>query len=78
MVHKRSKDKLLQRQIRRAIYMRSFTDRIVCETVNRVSREEVLPFLSQPVYLSDVPDVLKGEVFVLDAVENNFPNILLT
>lgn len=42
MVHKRSKDKLLQRQIRRIIYLRSYDDRITCETVSQVSREDVL------------------------------------
>jgi hypothetical protein len=64
MVHKRSKDKLLQRQIRRTIYLRSFTDRLACETVSKVSREDVLSLLAQPVCLSDVPDVEKGEVLV--------------
>ena len=72
MVHKRSKDKLLQRQIRRMIYLRSFTDRIVCETVSKVSRQDVLSFLSEPVCVSDVPDVVKGEVLVDSRGQGSF------
>jgi hypothetical protein len=55
---------LLQRQIRRVIYLRSYDDRIACETVSQVSREDVLSLLAQPVCVSDVPDVEKGEVLV--------------
>ncbi|MGD0072520.1 MAG: hypothetical protein ABSB71_13290 [Candidatus Bathyarchaeia archaeon] len=72
MVHKRSKDKLLKRQIRRIIYASSFDDRIICETISQVSREEVLPLLAQPVRLSDVPDVEKGEVLVNSYGQGSF------
>jgi hypothetical protein len=64
MVHKRSQEKLLLRKIRRIIYSLSYNDRIICETVSKVSRREVLALLNQPVQLSDVPDVEKGEVLV--------------
>jgi hypothetical protein len=55
-------DKLLLRRVRRIIYSLSYDDRVVCETVSRVSREQVLGFIDQAVQLSDVPDVEKGEV----------------
>ncbi len=64
MVHKRSKDKLLQRQIRRIIYSQSYSDRLISETVSQISREDVMAFLDQPVCVSDVPDVENGEVLV--------------
>jgi hypothetical protein len=54
----------LQRQVRRIIFALSYTDRIVCETVSKTTREDVLAFLNKAVQLSDVPDVLKGEVLV--------------
>jgi len=64
MVHKRSRDKFLRRQIRRVIYLRSYDDRIACETVSKVSREDVLSLLAQPVCLGDAPNVEKGEILV--------------
>jgi hypothetical protein len=64
MVHKRSQEKLLLRKIRRIIYSLSYNDRIICETVSKVSRSDVLAFLNQAIQVSDVPDVEKGEVLV--------------
>lgn len=63
-MHKRSRERLLLRKVRRVIYSLSFNDRIVCETVSRVSHEEVLSFLTEVIRVSDVPDVEKGEVLV--------------
>lgn len=64
MVHKRSKDKLLQRQIRRIIYSQSYSDRLGSETVSQVSRIDVIALLDQHVCVSDVPDVENGEILV--------------
>ena len=64
MVHKRSRDKLLQRQIRRIIYSQSYSDNLASETVSQVSRIDVIALLNQPVCISDVPDVENGEILV--------------
>jgi hypothetical protein len=64
MVHKRSEKKLLLRKIRAIIYSLSYNDQIVCETVSKASRVDVLAFLNEAIQISDVPDVEKGEVLV--------------
>jgi hypothetical protein len=64
MVHKRSKDKLLLRKIHKIIINHSYNDRLICETVSRVTRQDVLAYLDEPVRVSDVPDVEKGEVLI--------------
>ena len=47
-------------------------DRLICETVNRVTRQDALAFLNEPVFISDVPDVEKGEVLVDSRVLGSF------
>jgi hypothetical protein len=74
-VHKRSKDKLLNRRIRRIIYDSSFKDRLICETVSRVTRQDVLAYLDEPVRVSDVPDVEKGEVLVDNRGTGSFQSL---
>jgi len=64
MVHRRSEKKLLLRKIRAVIYSLSYDDRLICETVSKVSRIDVLAFLDQAIQISDVPNVEKGEVLV--------------
>ena len=64
MVHRRSEEKLLLRKIRAIIYSLSYNDQIMCETVSKVSRQDVLAFLNVAICVSDVPDVEKGEVLV--------------
>jgi len=64
MVHKRSEHKLLLRRIRAIIYSLSYNDQIVCETVSKASRVDVLAFLNKAIQISDVPDIEKGEVLV--------------
>jgi hypothetical protein len=63
-LHKRNHRKLLLRKIRSIIYSLSYNDRILCETVSKVSRTDVLVFLNEAIQISDVPDVVKGEVLV--------------
>ena len=52
------------RKIRAIIYSLSYNDQIICETVSKASRVDVLAFLNQAIQISDVPDVEKGEVLV--------------
>ena len=72
MVHKRSEHKLLLRKIRAIIYSLSYNDRIVCETVSKVSRVDVLAFLNQVIQLSDVPNIDRGEVLVDSRGQGSF------
>jgi hypothetical protein len=62
MTHKRSKEKELERKVRRLVLVSSFHDRILCETVCRMSRAEVLALLDEPVEVGLVPELEKGEV----------------
>jgi hypothetical protein len=55
---------LLLRRIRALIYSLSYDDRLLCETVSKVSRSDVLAFLNQAIQMSDVPNIEKGEVLV--------------
>lgn len=55
---------MLLRKIRAIIYSLSYDDRIMCETVSKASRIDVLAFLNEAIQISDVPDVEKGEVLV--------------
>jgi hypothetical protein len=48
------------RRIRAIIYSLSYNDRILCETVSKVSRTDVLAFLNEAIRISDVPDVVKA------------------
>jgi hypothetical protein len=64
MVHEMSKQKLLLRKIRALIYSLSYNDVLLCETVSKVSRVDVLAFLKKAVQVSDMPDVEKGDVLV--------------
>jgi hypothetical protein len=72
MVHKRSQKKLLLRQIRRMICSQSYNDRVVCETVSKVSRDQVLAYIHEAIRLSDVPNVEKGEVLVDSRGQGSF------
>lgn len=64
-MHRRSKeDKLQLRKMRAIIFSRGFHDDVRCETVCIVSRSYVISLLNEPVQMSLVPDVEKGEVLV--------------
>jgi hypothetical protein len=75
MVHKRSEKKLLLRKIRGIIYSLSYNDQIMCETVSKVSRQDVLAFLNVAICVSDVPDVEKGEVLVDSRGRGSFQRV---
>ena len=64
MPHKRSLEKSQLRRVRRIIFNHAFSDRVRHETICRLTRSEVLELLNEPVLLSPVPDVEKGEVLI--------------
>jgi len=64
MPHKRSEEKLRMRRIRQIIFSKSVYDKNRAETVSRVSRLDVLGLLKEPLEVSVVPDVEKGEVLI--------------
>ena len=64
MVHKRSLEKSQLRRIERIIFNHAFNDQLRHETICRLTRSEVLELLNEPVLLSSVPDVEKGEVLI--------------
>ena len=57
------------------IYSLSYNDRILCETVSKVSRTDVLAFLNEAIQISDVPDVVKGEVLVDSRGRGSFQQV---
>lgn len=63
-MHKRSSEKLQVRRIRRIIFSTAFYDRSGCEVICRMSRLDVMALLNEPVDISLVPDVEKGEVLL--------------
>jgi hypothetical protein len=63
-MHKRSSEKLQVRHVRRIIFSTAFNDRSVCEVVSKVSRLDLMTLLNEPVDMSLLPDVEKGEVLV--------------
>jgi hypothetical protein len=64
MVHKRSLEKSQLRRIERIIFNHAFKDQLRHETICRLTRSEVLELLNEPVLLSSVPDVERGEVLI--------------
>jgi hypothetical protein len=65
VVHRReAKLRLQERRIRRIILATAYDDRERCETVSQVSRLDVVRMLAEPVQLSLVPDVVRGEVLI--------------
>ena len=61
-MHRRSTEKRQLRLVRRIILSSGFRDRVMCETVSRLSRQDVLGLLSEPPEPGIVPDIEKGEV----------------
>jgi hypothetical protein len=60
------------RKIRGLIYSLGYTDLMRCETISRVSRQDVLAFLNEAVEVDKVPDVEKGEVLVDSRGQGSF------
>jgi hypothetical protein len=54
------------------MYSLSYNARIICETISRVSRTQILEFINQAVQLSDVPDVEKDKVLVDSRGQGSF------
>jgi GNAT superfamily N-acetyltransferase len=63
-VHKRSAERLLLRRIRSTIFSTCFYDKDRREIVSRVTRQDLLSLVSEPVEVGLFPDVEKGEVLV--------------
>jgi hypothetical protein len=72
MPHKRSEEKLRMRRIRQIIFSKSVYDKNRAETVSRVSRLDVLGLLKEPLEVSVVPDVEKGEVLIDSRGQGSF------
>jgi hypothetical protein len=64
MTHRRTEKERQLRVIRRIIVFNSFRDRVRCETICKLSRVDVIGLMIEPIELSDVPDVQKGEVLM--------------
>lgn len=67
-----------ERVAKRLILSTGFHDIILCETISRMSRLDVLSQLSEPVYLCAVPDVEKGEVLIDSRGSGSFQRVTST
>ena len=74
-MHRRSHDRRQQRRIRSLIFLNSFHDTEVCETVSKASRADILALVVQPTDVGDVPDVEKGEVLVDSRGRGSFQQV---
>ena len=63
-MHRRSRDKLLERRVRALIFSYAFMDMKRAEMICRVDRVDVLALLNGVVDVGLVPPVVKGEVLV--------------
>jgi hypothetical protein len=64
IMHRRSKNKLLERRVRALIFSNAFVDARRAETVCRLDRVDVLALLNGVIDISLVPIVMRGEVLV--------------
>jgi hypothetical protein len=64
IMHRRSRNKLLERRVRALIFSNAFVDTRRAETVCRLNRVDVLGMLNGPVNVGLVPPVMKGEVLM--------------
>jgi hypothetical protein len=64
VLHRRSENRLQERRVRALIFATAFVDPVRSETVCRVDRVDVLEALQDPVDVSRIPEVEKGEVLV--------------
>jgi len=72
-MHKRSLASLQKRQIRRLIFQYAYADRVLCETVSRLDRVDVLALLNAPaIEVHHVPDIARGEVLVDSRGQGSF------
>ena len=63
-MHRRSAERLLLRRIRSTIFSTCFYDKDRREIISRVTRQDLLSLVSEPVEVGLFPDVEKGEVLV--------------
>jgi hypothetical protein len=63
-MHKRSTNKLQQRKIQTIIQNGSYHDKQRGETISRLTREEIMGKLKEPVEVHLIPDIEKGEVLI--------------
>jgi len=75
MPNQRSQRGKLKQTIRKFIFLTSYQDNKLAETVCRVDRGEVLAYISpfsSELNVSDVPDVEKGEVLLDNRARGTF------
>jgi hypothetical protein len=75
-MHKRSLLNLHKRNIRRIIFNFAYNDKTLGETICTLTRSEVLGLLHEPVQVSTVPNVEKGEVLVDSRGNGSFQKAL--
>jgi hypothetical protein len=63
-MHKRSPNKLQQRKIQTIILNGSYRDKQHGETVSKLTREDVMGQLKEPIEVSLAPDLERGEVLI--------------
>jgi hypothetical protein len=64
LMHKRSPNKLQQRKIQTIILNGSYHDKQHGETISKLTREDVMGQLKEPVEVHLIPDIGKGEVLI--------------
>jgi hypothetical protein len=57
------------------IFLNSFQDAELCETVSKTSRADILALVVQPTDVTDVPDIEKGEVLVDSRGRGSFQQV---
>ena len=63
-MHKRSANKLQQRKIRGIILRGSHFDRSMGETMSKLTREDIMGQLREPVEIHLIPELERGEVLI--------------
>jgi len=63
-MHKRSPNKLQQRKIQTIILNGSYRDKQQGETISKLTCEEIMSKLKDPIAVHLIPDLEKGEVLI--------------
>ena len=71
-MHRRSVERLLIRRIRSTIFSTCFYDKDRLEIISRITRQDLLALVNEPVEVGLFPDVQKGEVLVDSRGEGSF------
>jgi hypothetical protein len=71
-MHKHHPSKKQGRKIRGLIFSNSFRDAKQAETISQVTQVDILGLIDEPVRVSDVPDVEKGEILIDERGRGSF------